>query len=137
VRSVTIRCDGGASPNPGPAGAGAEIVDDSTGEVIAELSEPLGIATNNQAEYRALLIALERALELGAQAVTVYADSELVVRQVLGLYAVKDAALKPLHDRAKQMLERFARRSVHHVPREQNQRADALATAAIARSRQA
>jgi ribonuclease HI len=136
VLSVTIKCDGGARPSSGgPAGAGVQIFDDSTGQVIAEFSEPLGFATSNQAEYRALIIGLEQALKLGARRVNVRADSQLVIRQVLGQYAVRDAGLKPLHKRVMELLEKFESRDVQHIPRKQNKRADELATAAVELSR--
>lgn len=135
IRSVTIHCDGGARPNPGPAGAGVVVLDDASGDVVAEISESLGVSTNNEAEYRALILGLERALALGARHVTVRADSELVVKQVLGAYAVKKPHLEPLHARVTALLARFEGHTITHVRREHNRRADELATAAILRRR--
>lgn len=132
--AVTIEFDGSAQPNPGPAGAGA-VVRDESGTVLAEISEPLGTSTSNVAEYHALLLALERALDLGATSASVRGDSELVVRQIKGEYAVKAAHLKPLHARAMALLAKFQSWTIEQVPRDQNTRADKLANAASARSR--
>jgi len=134
--AVTIECDGSARPNPGPAGAGA-VVCDEAGIVLAEVSEPLGMSTSNVAEYHALLHALQRALDLGATHVNVRADSELMVRQINRAYSVKKPHLKPLHARALALFARFESWTIEQVPREQNARADALARAAIDRSRMA
>ena len=132
---VTVHCDGGARPNPGPAGTGAVVTDDSTGAVLAEISEPIGVATSNEAEYRALILALQKALAIGATRVAVRVDSELVVKQVSGDYRVKKAHLKPLHAEAMALLARFHGWTIEHVPRKQNTRADALADGAVQRAR--
>ena len=93
---MIIFTDGTAEPNPGPAAIGA-IIKDEQGRVITSISQRIGIATNNQAEYRAIIAALEEAIRLGATHVELNSDSELVVRQISGRYRVKNAALKPLY----------------------------------------
>ena len=125
-----LHVDGGARGNPGPAAIGV-VVSNSAGEVVDELSERIGIATNNVAEYRAVLRGLERAGELGASEIEVIGDSELVARQLTGAYRVKHAALRPLYEQATAALGRFSRWSVRTVPRAQNARADALVNAAL------
>jgi ribonuclease HI len=121
---VTVHVDGGARGNPGPAAAAAVI--DGRG-----FSELLGETTNNVAEYRALLLGLRQARELGATEVEVINDSELVARQVNGEYRVKNADLKPLHAAAMAALGEFAAWSIRNVPRAQNAEADALVNAAL------
>lgn len=125
-----IYTDGGARGNPGPAAAGAVILADD-GRVIAEVSEYLGIATNNVAEYRALLLALRRALDAGCRRADICMDSELIVRQLSGHYRVKDAKIVPLHAQARHLLRQFDESSVTHVRREQNKHADQLVNAAL------
>lgn len=125
-----IYTDGGARGNPGPAAAGGVILADD-GTVVAEISEYLGVATNNVAEYRALLLALERALETGYRRADVCMDSELIVRQLNGHYRVKDAKIIPLYAKARHLLARFDDVSITHVRREQNQLADKLVNAAL------
>ena len=122
--------DGGARGNPGPAGIGARLLD-SAGDVVEELADSIGTATNNVAEYQALLAGLELALDHDVQRLDVFLDSELVVRQVNGQYKVKDAGLKPLHAQACLLLSRFHEVDVKHVRREQNAEADALVNKAI------
>ncbi len=126
----TIYSDGGARGNPGPAAAGVVIMD-RDGVMVAELSEYLGIATNNVAEYRALILGLHKALELGFRSVSVRMDSELVVRQLSGAYRVKDDKIRPLHQRAQQLLQSFVEVDVGHVRRSDNKRADELVNAAL------
>ena len=121
---VVVHVDGGARGNPGPAAVGA--VASLEGEVLAERSAYIGEATNNVAEYRALLLGLELAKELGARQVEVVNDSELVARQIGGEYKVKNAALKPLFLETMRALREFERWSVRNVRREQNERADEL-----------
>lgn len=125
-----MHVDGGARGNPGPAAAAA-VATGSGGEVLGERSAYLGATTNNVAEYRALLLGLELAGELGAREVEVVNDSELVARQVGGQYKVKNAGLRPLHAEAMQALRRFERWSVRSVRRESNARADELVNAAL------
>ncbi len=122
--------DGGARGNPGPAGIGARLLD-AGGDVVEELADSIGTATNNVAEYQALLAGLELALDHDVQRLDVFLDSELVVRQVNGQYKVKDAGLKPLHQQACLLLSRFHEVDVKHVRREQNAEADALVNKAI------
>jgi ribonuclease HI len=124
--------DGGSRGNPGPAGYGAVLLDDS-GRVVRELSEFIGHATCNEAEYRALIAALQAARELGARDLLIRADSQLLVRQLRGQYKVRSRSLMPLALRARRMLDQFASWKAQHVPREMNARADALANEAIDR----
>jgi len=127
---VVVHVDGGARGNPGPAAAGA-VISAPDGEVLAEAAEPIGVATNNVAEYRGLLLGLERARELGATEVEVVNDSELVAKQVNGIYKVKHPDMKPLHAAALQALRGFERWSIRSVPRAQNADADALVNQAL------
>jgi len=122
--------DGGARGNPGPAGIGARLLT-ASGDVVEELADFIGTATNNVAEYQALLAGLELALDRGVERLDVFMDSELVVRQVNGKYKVKDAGLKPLHAQACLLLSRFHEVELKHVRREQNAEADRLVNEAI------
>jgi ribonuclease HI len=121
---LSIHIDGAARGNPGPACLAYVI--HREGKPDIEDAEQLGRATNNVAEYTALVRALERAVELGATGVKVYSDSLLVVRQVKGEYRVKDATLRDLYSQVQQLLRRFARWEIDHIPREENRRADEL-----------
>ena len=125
-----IQADGASRGNPGKAGVGA-VISDARGRTVKELKCFLGMTTNNVAEYRAVILALEKALELGGGSVTVYLDSELVVRQLRGEYKVREAHLQSLHRRALEILNRFSKYAIHYVPREENRRADQLANEAI------
>jgi ribonuclease HI len=125
-----LMVDGAARGNPGEAGCGAVIYDE-TGTVRQELCSYLGKATNNVAEYEGLLMGLEAVLRLGGSRLKVQSDSELLVRQLNGLYRVKDEKLKPLYQRAMALLQRFESYRIIHVRREQNQQADRLANRAI------
>ncbi|MDX6660883.1 MAG: ribonuclease [Solirubrobacteraceae bacterium] len=127
---LVVHVDGGARGNPGPAAVGV-VVSTPDGEVLDEIGEVIGVATNNVAEYRGLLLGLERARTLGATEVEVVNDSELVARQVKGDYKVKHAGLKPLHRQALAALGGFDRWSIRSVRRERNARADALVNAAL------
>jgi ribonuclease HI len=127
---LVVHVDGGARGNPGPAAAGA-VVSTPEGEVLDESSELLGVASNNVAEYRGLLLGLRRARELGASEVEAINDSELIAKQVNGLYKVKHADMKPLHAAALESLSAFERWTVRTVRREQNARADSLVNAAL------
>jgi ribonuclease HI len=122
---LIVNVDGGARGNPGPA-AIAAVVTTASGEVLGERGERIGIATNNVAEYRALLLGIERARELGASEVELVGDSELVVRQVRGEYRVKDAGLRSLHAQVIDSLGAFDRWAIRHVRREENAAADRL-----------
>jgi ribonuclease HI len=125
MNRLTVNVDGGARGNPGPAAVGA-ILRDSEGIVLEEIGERIGRATNNVAEYRALLLGIERASRLGATELELIGDSELIVRQVNGEYKVKDATLRELHGQVRAALRRFDRWSIHHVRRERNAEADRL-----------
>lgn len=127
---VIVHVDGGARGNPGPAAA-ASVVSEPGGEVLDEHARLLGEVTNNVAEYRALLLGLERARALGATEVEVVNDSELIAKQVQGIYKVKHAAMRPLHLEAMAALRQFERWSIRSVPRTQNVHADALVNAAL------
>jgi ribonuclease H / adenosylcobalamin/alpha-ribazole phosphatase len=127
---VVVWTDGGARGNPGPAGYGV-VVTNGRGEELAELSEGIGWATNNVAEYRGVLAGLELARSLGARRVVVRADSLLVVNQQLGRWKVKNEGLRPLADEARRLARRFERVRWQHVPRERNRRADELANRAM------
>jgi ribonuclease HI len=130
VDRVVVNVDGGARGNPGPA-AVAAVASSPEGEVLAERSAYIGEATNNVAEYQALLLGLELARELGAREVEVVNDSELVARQIGGEYKVKHAGLKPLYLEAMRALREFERWSVRAVRREGNLRADELVNEAL------
>lgn len=125
-----VNVDGGARGNPGPA-AIAAVVQGPEGEVLEERGERIGRATNNVAEYRALLLGIERAAALGASELELVGDSELIVRQVKGEYKVKDATLRELHAEVKRALDGFDRWSIRHVRREQNAEADRLVNEAL------
>ncbi len=127
---VVLHVDGGARGNPGPAAVGA-VLTAPDGPVLDEVSERIGVATNNVAEYRALLAGLARARALGADEVEVVNDSELIARQVQGAYKVKHAAMKPLHAEALAALREFGSWSIRTVPRAQNAGADALVNQAL------
>ncbi len=127
---LVIHTDGAARGNPGPAGAGA-ILRDPDGTVVAEIAEPLGWATNNVAEWTAVRLALEEAARLGASHVDLRMDSELVARQISGIYRVKHPDLKPIHAAVMQLLARLDGYTVGHVPRALNADADRLSNVAI------
>jgi ribonuclease HI len=133
---VIVHVDGGARGNPGPAAA-ACVITSPEGVLLGEHAQLLGTATNNVAEYRALLLGLQRARELGASEIDVVGDSELIAKQVNGLFKVKHEAMKPLHREAMAALEQFERWSIRTVPREQNEHADALVNAALDQARDA
>jgi ribonuclease HI len=130
LTKLVVNVDGGARGNPGPAAIGA-VVQSAEGEVLEERGERIGTATNNVAEYRALLLGIERAAELGASEVELVGDSELIVRQVKGEYKVKDATMRELHAEVKRALRAFESWSIRHVRREQNAEADRLVNAAL------
>ncbi len=121
--------DGGCRPtNPGPAGIGVVLLGDN--QTSVKLGQYIGIATNNEAEYRALIEALKWAVSLKASSLVVYSDSELMVRQVSGQYVV-GSKLQPLYNEVLLLLRKVPTFAIHHIPREENREADALATAAI------
>jgi probable phosphoglycerate mutase len=122
--------DGASRGNPGLASYGAVVID-PTGQVLREISVALGVTTNNVAEYRGLIAALEAALELGARRVEARMDSELLVRQAIGRYRVKNPGLLPLYKQVLALRDRFERVVFAHVPRALNKHADALANRAL------
>jgi ribonuclease HI len=127
---LVVHVDGGARGNPGP-GAAAAVLSTPEGEVVDEAHVTLGTVTNNVAEYRGLLLGLERAAALGATEVEVINDSELIAHQVTGRYKVKHPDMKPLHAEALRALGGFERWSIRPVPRAQNAEADALVNQAL------
>jgi ribonuclease HI len=127
---LIVHVDGGARGNPGPAAAAA-VTSTPTGDVVDEHAQLLGRVTNNVAEYRALLLGLARARELGATEIEVIGDSELIAKQVQGIYKVKHPSMRPLYLQAMQALRDFERWSIRTVPRAQNAEADALVNAAL------
>jgi ribonuclease HI len=127
---LVAHSDGGARGNPGPAGYGV-VVQDESGRKVAALSEYLGHQTNNFAEYQGLIAALEYALQHGPKALKLISDSELLVRQIKGIYKVKNATLQDLHGRAKQLIAQLDWFSIGHALREDNQEADRLANEAM------
>ncbi len=128
---LLIHTDGAARGNPGPAGAGAILRDAATGEVLSEVAQGLGRATNNVAEWTAVRLALEEARRLGASRVDLRMDSELVARQITGIYRVKHPDLKPIHAAVMGLLRGFDGYTIGHVPRELNRDADRLSNVAI------
>jgi ribonuclease HI len=129
VKAV-VHVDGGARGNPGPAAIGV-VVEAADGTVLYAGGETIGVATNNVAEYRALIGGLERAREVGATEVDVLADSALVVNQVNGTWKIKEPHLRPLREEAARALRAFERSTLRHVRREQNADADALVNQAL------
>ncbi len=125
METLTAHVDGAARGNPGPAGMGI-VLTDPEGRVVKEVAEPLGITTNNVAEYSALIRALEEARALGCQRISVITDSELMARQLNGQYAVKAAHLFPLYRRAMALLAQFDRATITHTRRANNAHADRL-----------
>jgi ribonuclease HI len=127
---VHLYVDGGARGNPGPAGIGARLLT-ADGDLVEELADYIGEATNNVAEYQALVAGLQMALDHRVRRLTVFADSELVVKQLNGQYRVKDAVLRGFHDQASRLLHQIADVELRHIPREQNAEADRLVNQAI------
>ena len=130
MKRVVIFTDGAAEPNPGPAAIGVAIKD-KRGRLIASISQRIGKTTNNQAEYRAIIAALEETVKLGVKQVEIKMDSELVVKQINGEYRVKKATLKPLYQQVKQMQGSLEDFTITHISRQQNIEADALANTAL------
>jgi ribonuclease HI len=135
---LVIRTDGAARGNPGPAAAGAVLIDgrradaeDPDATPVAVIARPLGVRTNNVAEYAALVLALREATRLGARDIVLRLDSQLIVEQLHGRWRVKDAKLKGLFDEARKLLESFRRWEARHEPRARNRAADALANLAL------
>lgn len=127
---MTVQCDGAARGNPGPAGIGVRITDER-GRVLAEIARGLGVATNNQAEYTAVIEGLRRARELGASEVTVRSDSRLLVEQLSGRFRVKNPTLQRLHEEVRDAATAFDLVRYEHVRRERNVDADRLANEGV------
>ncbi len=130
MKKIVIFTDGASRGNPGPAAIGA-VLRDTEGKIITQISQCIGRTTNNQAEYRAIIVALEKALELGATHVELNSDSELVVRQINGIYRVKNDELKPVHRQVKQLQSRLQDFTITHIPRNRNKEADKLTKKAL------
>ena len=128
--ALKIQIDGAARGNPGPAGAGI-LLSDSRGKKLKELAVYLGETTNNVAETCALLLGLQEALRMGSRQVAVLTDSELLARQMTGVYRVRDPQLQLLHALIRPLKESFGKFEIRHVPREQNRAADRLASRAV------
>ena len=129
MTKLALYTDGACSGNPGPAGIG--VVVQQEGAVIKEISRFIGAATNNIAEYTAVICALQEALVLKADEVSLFSDSELVCRQVLGQYKVSHAQMRVLYDQVQHLRAGFRRFQIQHIPREENRQADQLARQAI------
>lgn len=129
MNSCVLFIDGASSGNPGKAGVGFLIV--SQGRIIVRKSLCVGVKTNNQAEYLALIHALRSAKTLGFEQVVIFSDSVLLVRQVKGIYRVKSEKLKPLHKEAMYILREFSSFEINHIPREENKEADKLAKSGV------
>jgi len=130
ITRALVWVDGGARGNPGPA-AIAAIIKDEQERFVTSLSRRIGIGTNNQAEYLALIAALEKVISLGARQVHVKSDSELMVKQLNGNYRVKNANLKPLYQKVKQLQSSLPEFTIAHIPRQQNREADRLVNQAL------
>jgi ribonuclease HI len=130
LERLIIYTDGASSGNPGPAAIGA-VIKDGQGRVVSRISRAIGRATSNQAEYRAIIAALEEAARLGAGAVDIKSDSELVVKQLNGRYRVKKATLRPLYQKVVQLVGSLEAFTITHIPRTQNREADRLAGKAL------
>ena len=129
-QSLRLYTDGASRGNPGDAGAGIVVLDDRGREILAQ-GKYLGTCTNNVAEYQALLLGLTEASRLGDGTIDIFLDSQLIVRQIQGVYRVKSSDLQPLFAQVQELLSSFADFTVSHIPREQNKRADQLANQGI------
>jgi ribonuclease HI len=132
LKKATVFCDGASSGNPGESGIG--VVIHFEGKTY-RISEPIGTATNNVAEYTALIHGLETINAMHPESIEVFLDSELLVRQINGIYRVSNDRLKGLHSRVKSLLKSFKRYSIRHIPREENSEADLLAKKAVKKSK--
>jgi ribonuclease HI len=133
IDKVTIYTDGAARGNPGPAAIGV-VIKDETGQIINTISKRLGNTTNNQAEYRAVIAGMEKAIGLGTRHILIKSDSELVVKQLNGLYKIKNVALRPLYQEVGRLIGALESFSISYIPRAQNAAADALANKALDRA---
>ena len=131
-KKALIFTDGGAEPNPGPGGIGV-VIQDGQGETVTTISKFVGRVTNNQAEYMAVIAALEKTLSLGYDEVEIHADSELIVRQINGRYRVKNTNLKPLYLKTMELKSLLKNFTITHIPRNLNSEADRLAGEAVRR----
>ena len=129
-RRLTLSVDGASRGNPGPAAIGV-VIKDEKGATTLKVSSYIGKTTNNQAEYTALITALREARKLGADHVHINTDSQLMAEQILGNYRVRNANIKPLFEEVKQLLAAFKSYGIHHIPRQRNSEADALANKAL------
>jgi ribonuclease HI len=130
INKVIIYTDGAARGNPGPAAIGATLKDEK-GNLITQISRRIGRTTNNQAEYQAIIAALEKAISLSAKHVELHSDSELVVKQINGRYRVKNVSLRPLYQKIVQLIGSLEGFTIAYIPRQQNAEADALANKAL------
>ena len=130
IEKAIIYTDGASRGNPGPAAIGA-VIKDGQGRVLGKISRRIGRTTNNQAEYQAVIAALEEAIRLGVAGGVIKSDSELVVKQINGRYRVKNPALKPLHQRVRELQSLFQSFTIASIPRRQNTEADRLSNAAL------
>jgi ribonuclease HI len=130
IEKAILYTDGASRGNPGPAAIGA-VIKDGQGRVLGKISRRIGRTTNNQAEYQAVIAALEEAIRLGVAGVVIKSDSELVVKQINGRYRVKNPALKPLHQRVRELQSLFQSFTIASIPRRQNIEADRLSNAAL------
>jgi ribonuclease HI len=130
IEKAILYTDGASRGNPGPAAIGA-VIKDGQGRVLGKISRRIGRTTNNQAEYQAVIAALEEAIRLGVAGVVIKSDSELVVKQINGRYRVKNPALKPLHQRVRELQSLFQSFAIASIPRRQNIEADRLSNAAL------
>jgi ribonuclease HI len=130
TKKIVIHTDGASRGNPGPAAIGATLKDEK-GNLITEISRSIGITTNNQAEYLAIITALEKATDLGARHAILKSDSELVVKQIKGLYKIKNTALRPLYQEVVRLIGLLDSFQISCIPRNRNTEADALANRAF------
>ena len=133
MTELTLYCDGGSRDNPGPAAIGAVVYDTTTDrpQLVATVSECIGVTTNNVAEYRALIAGLEAVAHLHAEVIHVRADSLLIIKQLRGEWKVKHANMRPLHEEARSLLAAYSVVDLQHVPRAENIEADTLVNAAL------
>ena len=133
MTELTLYCDGGSRGNPGPAAIGAVVYDTTTDrpQLVATVSECIGVTTNNVAEYRALIAGLEAVAHLHAEVIHVRADSMLIIKQLRGEWKVKHANMRPLHEEARSLLAAYSVVDLQHVPRAENIEADTLVNAAL------
>jgi ribonuclease HI len=130
TRKITIYTDGASRGNPGPASIGV-VIKNEAGDVIADISQAIGVATNNQAEYLAIIAGLEKAISLGYKNAIVKVDSELVVMQVNGMYKIRNTNLRPLYQKVVRLTGALENVLLTYIPREENADADALANRAL------